>query len=145
MEKNKQVRLGREVTAQELDKLKNASLTGDAILENLDDLNLEIEETVEANGTPLPKDSTPKVKRKLKRGQKQMTLEQELEALNKQMDEKIKINTVDETTEDAEESETATDDAEEAGYSVYVEGAELLEDEQATEAAEAQEQETNSE
>ncbi len=82
------LKLGGDLTSQELNKLKDASLTGSQILDNLDDLNSEIVETAQKNGVKLPEDPVPNtINRKVVK-ESTMSLDAELEKLNKELDQR---------------------------------------------------------
>lgn len=96
------IKLGKDLDTRELEALKKASLTGDQILNNLNDLNSEIAETT---GTELPKAEVPKtINRKVKK-QTVMTLDQELEEMNKKLDAKMKAEQAAAVEEESEEQE----------------------------------------
>lgn len=96
------IKLGKDLDTRELEALKKASLTGDQILNNLNDLNSEIAETT---GTELPKAEVPRtINRKVKK-QTVMTLDQELEEMNKKLDAKMKAEQAAAVEEESEEQE----------------------------------------
>lgn len=96
------IKLGKDLDTKEFEALKKASLTGDQILDNLNDLNSEIAETT---GTELPKAEVPKtINRKVKK-QTVMTLDQELEEMNKKLDAKMKAEQTAAVEEESEEQE----------------------------------------
>lgn len=99
------VKLGKDLDTRELEALKKASLTGNQILDNLNDLNSEIAETT---GTELPRAEVPKTINKKVKKQTVMTLDQELEEMNKKLDAKMK----------AEQAAAAEEESEEEGETV---------------------------
>jgi hypothetical protein len=101
------LRIGKELTEDQLSALKKTGLTGEQVLDNLDGLNEEILETVNESGQKLPEHSVPKVQKKLSRGQNKMTLDDELDLLNKQLDEKTNEKEEEETQEIEEEEAEA--------------------------------------
>lgn len=88
------LKLGGDLTQSELKKLQEAGLTGNQILENIDDLNSEIYETANKNGIDLPKDSVPKTINRRVVKEKVMTLDEELEKLNNDLDNRKKQSEV---------------------------------------------------
>ena len=93
------IKLGSDLDDNQLKALKKASLTGNQILDNLDNLNEEIGETT---GQEIPKAKTPKNIKKIKRAKTTMTLDQELEEMNKKLDAKMQAQES-ETIEEQEE------------------------------------------
>lgn len=81
------VKLGSDLNESQLKALQKVSLTGDQILDNLENLNEEIGET---SGQKMPEASAPKTIKKVKRKKATMTLDQELEEMNKKLDAKMK-------------------------------------------------------
>lgn len=92
------IKLGSDLDENQMKALQKASLTGSQILDNMDNLN---EEIGEATGQEMPKATTPKTIKKVKRAQSTMTLDQELEKMNKQLDAKKRIQ----EDEDSEEEQ----------------------------------------
>lgn len=88
------LKLGGDLTQSELKKLQEAGLTGNQILENIDDLNSEIYETANKNGIDLPRDSVPKTINRRVVKEKVMTLDEELEKLNNDLDNRKKQSEV---------------------------------------------------
>lgn len=84
---NGKIKLGSDLNDSQLNALKKASLTGNQILENMDNLNEEIGETT---GQQIPAARTPKNIKKIKKVKSTMTLDQELEEMNKKLDAKMK-------------------------------------------------------
>ena len=110
---------GSELNSNQLEALKKTGLTGNQVLDNLDNLNEEILETVNVSGEKLPEHTVPKVNRKLKRRNQQMSLDAELDKINQELDQKLeqqaqatqKTETVEkeETVEEAPKSNSIKD------------------------------------
>lgn len=93
------IRYGSELTDQQLAALKRTSPTGTQVLDSLDELNEEILETVESSGGKLPSNSVPRVNRKLSRGQPEMSLDDELDKINRELDIKMEKQKMQEQTD----------------------------------------------
>ena len=99
------LKLGSDLNDSQMKALQKASLTGNQILDNMNNLN---EEIGEATGQEMPKATTPKTIKKVKRVQSTMTLDQELEQMNKKLDARMKIQE-DEDSEEEEQKEVAVE------------------------------------
>ena len=93
------LKLGSDLNEDQMKALQKASLTGSQILDNMDNLNEEIGETT---GQKMPKASAPKTIKKVKKVQSVMTLDQELEEMNRKLDAKIKTQEEDDSEEESE-------------------------------------------
>tara|TARA_A100001201_G_C4095967_1_gene203802 strand:+ start:1735 stop:2460 length:726 start_codon:yes stop_codon:yes gene_type:complete len=103
---NGKIKLGSDLDDNQLKALQKASLTGNQILDNMDNLN---EEIGEATGQKMPETQVPRNIKKVKKVQATMTLDQELEEMNKKLDAKMKAQEeemVEESEEVFEERET---------------------------------------
>lgn len=100
------VKLGGDLSLSELAKLQKSSPSGSDILNNLDDLNSEIVETANARGVKLPETYVPQPNGlgKIKK-ERQMSLDEELDQLNKKLDAERKKATVEKVERKEEESE----------------------------------------
>ena len=94
------IKLGSDLNDNQLKALQKASLTGNQILDNMDNLNEEIGETT---GQEMPKAKVPRNIKKVKKAQTTMTLDQELEEMNKKLDAKMKAQEQQMVEEEEEE------------------------------------------
>lgn len=104
---NGKLRYGDELNDEQLEALRKTGLTGNQVLDNIDNLNEEIIETVSSSGEKLPEHNIPKVNRKLKRGNQQMSLDAELDKINQELDKKIEQQVKQEVEEEIEAVEEA--------------------------------------
>ena len=105
------IKLGKDLNVKELQALQKASLTGTEILDNMDDLNFEIAETT---GSELPRAEAPRTINKKVKKETVMTLEQELEEMNKKLDAKIKAEKAMRMEKEEEESEEVQEQVQES-------------------------------
>ena len=105
-----QLRMGANLTEEELIALKSASMSGDDILDNLDELNEEISELGE-NMNTLPKTKVPRTRKPVRKEEifsDQPSLDDELDALNQELDQQDTVT--EETFEEEEEVVEEGDD-----------------------------------
>jgi vacuolar-type H+-ATPase subunit I/STV1 len=101
------IKLGDDLNDEQMEALKKVSLTGDQILDNLDNLNEEIGDLI---GQEIPKTNTPNNINKIKKvksnmTQTTMTLDEELEQMNKKLDAKLAAQEKSAFQEEPEEPE----------------------------------------
>lgn len=83
------IKLGGDLTPDQMKKMQSAGLSGSQILDSIDDLNSEIYETAQKFGVELPKNSPPKVLGKKVKKETVMSLDDELDQLNAKLDRKL--------------------------------------------------------